>query len=112
MVGRGVIPLALRREGLAWRVGRAIPRTIGGRDTIELRDGKWYSTAREAVEALERRSLALLTTPGPHVRALRGKRSRAAVAREAGVSVRQIQRIEAGTSDPKAITLARLLAAL
>jgi DNA-binding XRE family transcriptional regulator len=108
-------PYILRRESAgSWCVGRPVVRKLNGneRETVELRDRHWYGSAQGALEALTARLYAPLYTPGPHVRAWRGKRSQASVARQAGISVRHLRRIERGECDPKAITLARLFRAL
>jgi hypothetical protein len=105
-------PWALKRYGDAWGVGQPVIRKRDGRESIEMLNVHWYGTASEALEALQRRLLAPMYSPGPHVRAMRGNVTQRRYARSAGVSVRQLRRIEAGTSDPKAITLARLLRVL
>jgi DNA-binding XRE family transcriptional regulator len=121
----------LRKSGSGWTVGVGVPRTIGECETVEIQAPhhyaspgpaiwEWFAEARstDLGRALDRwsthKTAILLFFPGVRLQIMRDRAglTRKEVAKRAGISARQLLRIE--TDDrvqPKAVTVARIIQA-
>lgn len=133
--------VVMKPSGAGWVVGRPVRRVIKGRETEEVVESSYFSTAAIAIPYFLGRAsrvprsadnaeselirlfsgegepgirltlLYALTAPDAVTRALRGEETLAGFSRRCGVSRRALRDIEAGESNPRTDTLLRIVVA-